>query len=168
MTDPYLTIQDLCARGWTLGMIRALLGAHDHERWTNKLGHQMSKSIKLYLETRVVHLESSEAFTRAQKRAQAHGAQMLKASQTRQDWEVKTVAQYDALSLPVVQVYPLKEGSTAHQKELWQLHLHGFYVWQREHDHLLSGLTQAMRRAAEHRMLRRYQAAVYQAYGLME
>jgi hypothetical protein len=148
-------------------MIRALLGTYDHERWTNRLGYQTPKSIKLYLETRVVQVESTEAFTHAREDAEAHGALMLRASQTRKAWEARILAQYEALPLPAVQVHAVQVGNTV-QQELWHLHLQEFYIWQRHHEHLMSSLSQTKRRQAGHRMLERYQAAVFQAYGWPE
>lgn len=167
MIDLYLTTEDLKARGWTLGIIRALLGTHDHERWSNKLGHQMSQPSKLYLESRVVHLETSEAFVYAAERAKAHQVQMLKAAQTRQALASQAVARYEALCPPAV--HPIRvEGSPTDQKELWQLHLREFYRWQGQQDHLLAGMSQTVRRAAVHRLLQRYRAAMFQAYGWRE
>jgi hypothetical protein len=167
MTDLYLTTEELKARGWTLGIIQALLGAHDHKCWINKLGHQMSQPSKLYLEKRVVQLEASEAFVCAAERARIHQVQMRKAAQTRQALASQAVARYEALCLPAV--HPIRvEESSANQKELWQLHLRDFYRWQRQQDHLLSGMSQTVRRTAVHRLLQRYRSAVYQAYGWRE
>jgi hypothetical protein len=168
MTNPYLTVQELQARRWSRGMIRALLGASDHERWTNRLSYQTPKAIKLYLKTRVVQLESAEAFTRAQEDAQAHGALMLRASQTRKAWQVRILAQYEALPLPAVQVRAVQVRNTVQQQEFWHLHLQEFYVWQRHHEHLMFSLSQAKRKRAGHRMLERYQAAVFRAYAWLE
>ncbi|WP_019011677.1 hypothetical protein [Deinococcus aquatilis] len=169
MTDPYLTLQDLRARGWSLGMIQALLGAHDHERWTNKLGHQVSKPVKLFLTTRVVQLEATEAFTRARERACAQGVLMRQVAQTRRAWEAQAAARYEALALPAVQVQRFKvEGHPEDIEQLWQVHLREFYRWQRQQEQVLSGVTQARRRGAQQRMLQRYQAAVNQAYGWSE
>ncbi|UQN09032.1 hypothetical protein [Deinococcus sp. QL22] len=100
MTDAYLTLQDLKARGWTPGMIRALLDPYDHERWINKRGHRLPKPIKLYLGTRVVQIEATEAFGHARERAGAHQVVMLKAVQTRQVVNTRALARYEALSLP--------------------------------------------------------------------
>ncbi len=167
MTDSYLTVQDLHARGWSLGMIRVVLGTYDHERWTNKFGQRMPKSIKLYLDTRVLEAETTYVFLSAKERAQAHSLQMRKASQNRQARDAKSLAEYEALPLPIVQVHPIQAGSAVHRRELWQLHLQEFYLWQREHDHLLSGLSQAARREARYQSLQRYRTVVYGAYGLM-
>lgn len=168
MTDPYLTTEELKARGWTLGMIRALLGTSDHERWTNRIGHRTAKSVKLYLATRVVQVERTEAFTHAKEHAETHRALMVKASQTRKVWEARILAQYEALSLPTVQVHPVEVETPAQQQELLRLHLQEFYVWQRLHEHLMFSLPQAKRREARRTMLERYQAAVFQAYGWLE
>lgn len=168
MADPYLTLQDLKARGWTLGMVRALLGAQDHERATNKLGHQLAKPIKLYLETRVLQIETSRAFVEAKARASAHQALMFKALQTRQTWAAQGLARYEALTLPAVRVCSVQVENTGLQQELWQIHLQEFYVWQQQYQHLILGLSQAKRRDAERSLLQRYQAAVCQAYGWPE
>lgn len=111
-----------------------------------------------------MQLETTEAFQHAQERARAHGVLMLKAAQTRQAWEVRTLTRYEALSLP--EIHPVRvEGDPAYREELWQLHLRDFYRWQQQHDPLLSGLSQTVRRAAEYRLRQRYQGEVYRAYG---
>ncbi|UQN10114.1 hypothetical protein [Deinococcus sp. QL22] len=150
-------------------MIKSLLDPHDHERWTNKHGRRMPKPIKLYLEARVMQVEATETFAHARERASAHQVVMLKAVQTRQLVNTRALARYEALPLPEVQVHPVeREGKAADQKELWQMHLQEFYLWHLAQEHLLSGLTQTMRRAAELRMYQRYQAAVSHAYGWIE
>lgn len=169
MTDPYLTLQDLRARGWSLGMIQALLGAHDQERWTNRFGHHVSKPVKLFLITRVVQVEATEAFTRAGDQARAHGVVMRQVVQTPRTREAQAAARYEALALPAVQVQRFKvEGELEDTEQLRQVHLREFYQWQRQQEPVLSGVTQAQRRVAQQRMLQRYQAAVNQAYGWSE
>ncbi|WP_211214802.1 hypothetical protein [Deinococcus aquatilis] len=147
-------------------MIRTLLDPHDHERQTNKLGHQRTRPSKLYLETRVLQVEATEAFAQARERASVHQATMVRAHQTRQARDRTLVERYESLALPSVRVFPsILKGTPSPRQDLWQLHLQEFYLWQAEQDHLILGVSQATRKAARRRMLERYQTAVDRAYG---
>jgi hypothetical protein len=169
MTTLFLSVKDLKSRGWSPTMIRTLLGAHDHERTTNRLGRGMDKPARLYREDRVVNLEATEEFARARERAEAHRAAMVKAKQTRQAWQDEMVARYEALSLPQVQVRTLAGGvRPSTDPAVWQVHLQRFARWQTHHEAVMSSVPVAVRRAAYQRMLQRYRQAVDQAYGWLE
>ncbi|MFB9994795.1 hypothetical protein ACFFLM_22840 [Deinococcus oregonensis] len=169
MTTSVLSVQDLKARGWSPTMIRTLLGAHDQERTTNRLGRGMDKPARLYQEARVMELEATEAFMQARERAEAHRAAMVKANQTRQAWQAEMVARYEALPLPQVQVRPLAGGvRPSTDPTVWQFHVQRFARWQTQHESVMSSVPAAARRAAHQRMLQRYRGEVDQAYGWVE
>ncbi|UQN10115.1 hypothetical protein [Deinococcus sp. QL22] len=169
MTAPFLSLQDLEARGWSRTMIRTLLGAHDQEQMTNKLGQRMNQPARLYRTARVMELEATEAFARAQERARAHAVGMLKAKQTRQAWQTELVARYEALPLPEIQVRPLVMNlRPSTDQTVWHFHLQRFSRWQTQYDATLTGVPTVARRATQSRMLQRYREAVDQAYGWPE
>ncbi len=110
--------------------------------------------------------KSCEAFTQGRTRVSVQQAVMVSAAHTRLAQDTKVTARYEALTLPAVQVYPSEvDGRALVQQDLWPLHLQDFYVWQRAQEHLLSELPRTKRTVVEQRVLERYQAAVYQAYG---
>ncbi|MFB9990502.1 hypothetical protein ACFFLM_00670 [Deinococcus oregonensis] len=169
MTAPSLTIQDLKARGWSKTMIRTLLGTHDQEQMSNKLGKRMDKPGLQIQPARVVELEATDAFVQAQERARAHARGMVKAKQSRQAWEAELVARYEALPLPGVEVRLLPVGvRPSTDPTVWQFHLDRFARWHTQHESVVARVPAAARRAAQQRMLQRYREAVDQASGWVE
>ncbi|UQN10111.1 hypothetical protein [Deinococcus sp. QL22] len=160
-----LSTVELKERGWTLAMIRDLLGQHDRERPSElRVGGRLAEGIvKLYLEERVVQAETTEAFALAQERARVRQDRAGKAADTQQVNQAAHVARYDALPPPVLQRYEGEATMTGQQ--LWQHHLMAYYAWQMEHEHPLSGLPKALRREAESRAYERYREAFQALYG---
>ncbi|UQN10728.1 hypothetical protein [Deinococcus sp. QL22] len=167
MKPPVLSTFQLKERGWTDAMIRDLLGPHDRERRSElRVGRRdrlADDKVKLYLEDRVVQVETTEAFAVAQDRARMRQDSAAKAAETRHANQLAQLARYDALPMPVLQRH--SNGDTMTSQQLWEHHLTELYEWQMNHDHLLSGLPTALRREAENQAYKRHREAVDALYG---
>lgn len=109
----YLATQDLKDRGWTPRLIAEFLGEHDLTRENGlKMGRRRLPPVKLYLETRVESCEREDRFLAAQARAADARERAERAREKRRERRQAALEAAAAAYAPVVEVLPLRRGSS--------------------------------------------------------